>query len=105
MVRIAYGRDGLTQERKEAFLNRQLQDGLHSDLIQNPSLSGTLGYKQLCRLQETRKGTSRYADVNVLSHCPQGPAPSETDKEVQVAFVVDIDVESEISTLLKLYIT
>ena len=47
IFRIGYGRDGLTQETK-AFLYLQLQDGLHSDLMQSPSVSGALAYKELC---------------------------------------------------------
>ena len=36
------------QETKEAFLYSQLQDGLRTDLMQNPSVSGALAYKELC---------------------------------------------------------
>ena len=45
---IAYGRDCLTQETEEMFLYGQLQDGLHHDLMQSPSVSGALAYKELC---------------------------------------------------------
>ena len=38
--RIAYGNDRLSSETREAFLYSQLQEGLRTDLMQNPSVSG-----------------------------------------------------------------
>ena len=59
--RIAYGRDCLTQETKEAFLYGQLQDGLRTDLMRNPSVSGALAYKELC--MATRNEEKRRAEM------------------------------------------
>ena len=40
--RLAYGNDRLSLETREAFLYSQLQEGLRTDLMQNPSVSGAL---------------------------------------------------------------
>ena len=56
--RIAYGRDNLSKETREAVLYGQLHDGLRSDLMHNPAVSGALTYKELCmgaRNEELRK--------------------------------------------------
>ena len=45
---VAYKNDMLSQETREAFLYGQLQDGLHPELMQNPSVSGALTYQELC---------------------------------------------------------
>ena len=56
--RIAYGNDRLSAETREAFLYSQLQEGLRTDFMQNPSVSGALTYKTLCmaaRNEEQRR--------------------------------------------------
>ena len=56
--RIAYGNDRLSAETRKAFLYSQLQEGLRTDLMQNPSVSGALSYKTLCmaaRNEEQRR--------------------------------------------------
>ena len=45
---IAYRNDSLSRETREAFLYGQLQDGLHPELMQNPSVSGAMNYQELC---------------------------------------------------------
>ena len=45
---IAYGRDRLTPETRDAFLYSQLQAGLKLALMECPAVSGSLSYKQLC---------------------------------------------------------
>jgi len=45
---IAYKNDKLSQDTREAFLFGQLQDGLHPEMMQNPSVSGALTYQELC---------------------------------------------------------
>jgi len=57
--RVAYGCDNLGLETREALLYGQMQDGLHSELMQNPAVSGALSYQELCmaaRNEEKRKG-------------------------------------------------
>ena len=45
---IAYGREHLTVETRDAFLFSQLQAGLKLTLIESPAVSGSTSYKQLC---------------------------------------------------------
>ena len=45
---IAYKNDTLSRDTREAFLYGQLQDGLHPELMYNPSVSGALTYQELC---------------------------------------------------------
>ena len=45
---IAFGRDGLSKETKEAMLFGQLQEGLRLGIIRSPNVSGALDYRGLC---------------------------------------------------------
>lgn len=45
---IAYGREKLTPETRDAFLYSQLQAGLKLTLMESPAVSRSLTYKQLC---------------------------------------------------------
>ena len=45
---IAYGRERLSNETRDAFLFSQLQVGLKLTLIKSPAVSGSMSYKQLC---------------------------------------------------------
>ena len=45
---IAYGRELLTTETRDAFLYSQLQAGLKLTFMESPVVSGSLLYKQLC---------------------------------------------------------
>jgi hypothetical protein len=61
--RVAYGRDNLGKEAREALLHGQLQEGLKMELMRSPSVSGAQSYPALClaakneerRLTELRK--------------------------------------------------
>jgi len=45
---IAYGREQLSAETREAFLFSQLQAGLKLSIMESPAVSGSLSYKPLC---------------------------------------------------------
>ena len=45
---VAFGRDGLSKETKEAMLFGQLQEGLRLGIIRSPNVSGALDYRGLC---------------------------------------------------------
>jgi len=47
MFQIAYGEDRLSLETKSTMLHGQLQDGLRMELMDSPSVSGALTYKEL----------------------------------------------------------
>ncbi len=63
MFRIAYGRDGLTAETRDALLYSQLHEGLRYELMCAPAVSGAQAYLPLCvaakseerRLSELKK--------------------------------------------------
>ena len=44
---IAYGREAIAKETREAFLYGQLQEGLRMDVLRNPAVSGALTYREL----------------------------------------------------------
>ena len=60
---MAYGRDKLGKEAREALLHGQRQEGLKMELMRSPSVSGAQSYSSLClaakneerRLAELRK--------------------------------------------------
>ena len=76
--RIAYGRDGLSVETRNALLHSQLQEGLNLELMKASSVSGSETYPALClaakneehRLAEMKK-RQLYRKSN--SNQPQNP--------------------------------
>ena len=46
--RVAYGRDGLGSETRNALLHSQLQEGLKRKLMRAPAVSGAESYPALC---------------------------------------------------------
>ena len=58
---VAYGKEHMSQETREAFLYGQLQEGLRIDLMRNPSVSGALAYKELCMV--ARNEEQRLAEL------------------------------------------
>ena len=48
LFQIAYGRDGVSAETRDALLYSQLQEGLRYTLIKSPAVSGADSYQQLC---------------------------------------------------------
>ena len=45
---MAYGRDGLKGETRDALLHGQLQEGLRLDIMKGPAVSGAQSYLDLC---------------------------------------------------------
>ena len=45
---LAYGRDGMLSETRDALLCSQLQEGLRDNLMEAPAVSGALNYQALC---------------------------------------------------------
>lgn len=72
--RVAYGRDKLGKEAREALLHGQLQEGLKFELMRSPSVSGAQSYNALClaakneekRLAELKR-RQRYKDSEATS--------------------------------------
>ena len=83
--RVAYGRDKLRQEAREALLHGQLQEGLMMELMRSPSVSGAQSYSALClaakneerRLAELKK-RQRYRYSSEMS---QGSSTHPTQRK------------------------
>ena len=48
LFKLAYGRDGMSEETRGTLLYGQLQEGLRYNIMKAPAVSGSLGYKELC---------------------------------------------------------
>ena len=77
---VAYGRDRMSSEMKEAILYGQLQEGLSLELFWGPAVLGALGYKELCvaakGLQgETLVGAEETSSLSASRELPQWQYP------------------------------
>ena len=78
MFQVAYGRDGMRQDTRETILYGQMQEGLRLELMQSPSVSGALMYKELCvaaKTEERRQSELRKRQ-DYFKHT-LNPAPSK----------------------------
>lgn len=57
MFQVAYGKDHLKLETRDAFLYGQLQEELCHGLMKSLNVSGALEYKQLCMATKMRRDT------------------------------------------------
>ena len=48
LFKLAYGRDGMSEETRGTLLHGQLQEGLRYEIMKGPAVSGSHGYKELC---------------------------------------------------------
>ena len=48
IFRVAYGRDGMLSQTRDALLYSQLQEGLRQSLMEAPAVSGATDYNSLC---------------------------------------------------------
>ena len=48
LFKLAYGRDGMSDETRGTVLHGQLQEGLRYDIMKAPAVAGSHGYKELC---------------------------------------------------------
>ena len=53
--RLAYGRDGMLNETRDALLHGQLQEGLQHHLMEAPAVSGASTYAMLCQAAKTEE--------------------------------------------------
>ena len=53
--RLAYGRDGMLAETRDALLHGQLQEGLQHRLMEAPAVSGASTYAMLCQAAKTEE--------------------------------------------------
>ena len=52
---LAYGRDGMLPETRDALLYGQLQEGLRDSLMEGPAVSGAVNYQALCVAAKNEK--------------------------------------------------
>ena len=86
--RIAYGRDGIVSEARDALLYGQLHEGLRYEIIRAPGVSGVDSYSSLCiaakneerRLQELKK-RQQYSKAESRP-LPRAPPPSKFKQAV-----------------------
>ena len=48
LFKLAYGKDGTSEETRGTLLHGQLQEGLIYDIMKAPAVSGCRGYKEVC---------------------------------------------------------
>ena len=53
--RLAYGRDGMLAETRDALLHGQLQESLQHRLMEAPVVSGASTYAMLCQAAKTKE--------------------------------------------------
>ena len=73
MFRMAYGRDGISAETRDALLFSQMQEGLKYELMESPAVSGATEYKQL--FGAARNEEKRLADLEKQRRFLNRPQP------------------------------
>ena len=63
---IAYGRESITKDTREAFLYGQLQEGLRIDVLRNPAVSGALTYPEL--IMAAKNEEQRQSELRKRQH-------------------------------------
>lgn len=89
--RVAYGRDGLTSETRDAFLHAQLHEGLRYEIAKGSAVSSAHTYKSLCiaakheehRLEELRKRQQYRKPIGSAgdNHPPRRPSFTKPPSE------------------------
>ena len=82
--RIAYNSKEISKETKEAFLYGQLQEGLRNDLMQSPSVSGALSYKELCMAAKNEEKRKAELRKRRTYRSTSTPAPDQSQKRDSV---------------------
>ena len=80
IFRVAYGRDGILPQTRNALLFSQLQEGLCHNLMEAPAVSGAADYQSLClaaKNEERRPAALRSRQA----YCYAKPSPSFSTKE------------------------
>ena len=78
--KIAYGRDGLTEETQHALLYAQLHEGLRMELVKAPTVSGAQSYQSLCLAAKNEE--RRLAEIKKRQQYQRGTQSNFGDKNV-----------------------
>ena len=79
LYQVAYGRDSMGSETREALLHSQLQEGLRYDLMRSPAVSGALSYTQLCMAAKHEE--KRLVDLKRRQAYQRGGVPKKVPPE------------------------
>ena len=74
MFKLAYGRDGMSDETRGNLLHSQLQEGLRYEIMEAPAVSGSHGYKELCLA--VRNEEKRLVELAKRRQYLKNPVPS-----------------------------
>ena len=82
--RVAYGRDGLKAETRDALLHGQLHEGLRIDIMRGPAVSGARSYLDLCVAAKNEE--RRLAELRrKQQYLKAGVQPSHSGKKLPEA--------------------
>ena len=74
--KLAYGRDGLSEETRGTLLHGQLQEGLRYDIMKAPAVSGSHRYRELCLA--SRNEEKRLAELAKRRQYSKSPRQSQS---------------------------
>ena len=76
LFKLAYGRDGLSEETRGILLHGQLQEGLRYDIMKAPAVSGSHRYRELCLA--SRNEEKRLAELAKRRQYSKSPRQSQS---------------------------
>ena len=78
---LAYGRDGMLSETRDALLYSQLQEGLRDHLMEAPAVSGAVNYQALCIAAKNEERRQTALKKRKQYHKPPLPSRSSSREE------------------------
>ena len=75
LFQIAYGRDGMSIETREALLYGQLHEGLKINIMCSPTVSGAQSYEQLCTAAKHEE--KRWTELSRRQQYQRNPAQQQ----------------------------
>ena len=79
LFKLAYGREGMSDETRGTLLHSQLQEGLRYDIMEAPAVSGSHDYRELCLASRNEeKRLVELAKRRQYTKSPQQLPPRQT---------------------------
>ena len=82
LFQVAYGRDGLGEETRNALLYSQLQEGLKMELMREAAVSGASCYTSLCLAAKNEE--RRLAELSRRQHYRRQTTPSQSHTQSSI---------------------